>query len=98
VFLNGCRTTDLEPERAIDFVSFFVEDASACGVIGTEITVFEEFAKDFAEECLRRFLVDHASIGSAVTQARLALLSKGNPLGLSYIPFVLPSIRVSAGH
>ena len=45
VFLNGCRTTDLDPERAIDFVSYFVEDASASGlgaverdvgVIGTE--------------------------------------------------------------
>lgn len=94
VFLNGCQTTDLEPERAIDFVSFFVEDASACGVIGTEITVFEEFAREFAEEFLRCFLTEREPIGAAVTNARLALLSKGNPLGLSYIPYALPSIRL----
>lgn len=95
VFLNGCQTTDLEPERAIDFVSFFVEDASACGVIGTEITVFEEFAREFAEEFLHAFLTDRVPIGTAVTRARLALLSKGNPLGLSYIPYALPSIRLA---
>ncbi|WP_328608378.1 hypothetical protein OG943_04445 [Amycolatopsis sp. NBC_00345] len=94
VFLNGCRTTDLEPERAIDFVSFFVEDALACAVIGTEITVFEDLARTFAEQFVRRFLVDRAPLGEAVLSARLALLEDGNPLGLAYIPFGLPSLRV----
>jgi hypothetical protein len=94
VFLNGCRTTDLEPERAIDFVSFFVEDALACAVIGTEITVFEDLARTFAEQFVRRFLVDRAPLGEAVLAARLALLEEGNPLGLAYIPFGLPSLRV----
>ncbi|MFB9905127.1 hypothetical protein [Allokutzneria oryzae] len=95
VFLNGCRTTDLEPERAIDFVSFFVEDAFACGVIGTEITVFERMANQFAEELLRAFLVHGEPIGAAVTRARVALLAGGNPLGLAYIPFVTPTITMS---
>jgi hypothetical protein len=96
VFLNGCRTTDLNPERAIDFVSFFVEDAWARGVIGTEITVFEELAHRFAEECLRRFLVERQPIGEAVRQARLALLHDLNPLGLAYIPFVMPTVRLKS--
>ncbi|HYQ70227.1 hypothetical protein [Actinophytocola sp.] len=96
VFLNGCRTTDLDPDRAIDFVSFFVEDAQACGVIGTEITVFEELARPFAEDCLRRFLTAGVPIGTAVRDARISLLNQGNPLGLAYIPFVLPAIRIPA--
>jgi hypothetical protein len=40
VILNGCHTTDLEPNRAIDLVSSFIEYAQAGGVVGTEITVF----------------------------------------------------------
>jgi hypothetical protein len=94
VFLNGCRTSDLAPERAIDFVSFFVEEAWASGVIGTEITVFEPLADAFAQECLRAFLVEGAPIGAAVTKARISLLAAGNPLGLGYIPFALPAIRL----
>ncbi|HEX5799101.1 MAG TPA: CARDB domain-containing protein, partial [Gaiellaceae bacterium] len=38
VFINGCRTTALEPETAIELVSSLVRRAQASGVIGTEIT------------------------------------------------------------
>jgi hypothetical protein len=91
VFINGCHTTALEPEVALNLVSAFVEDAAAAGVIGTEITVFEPLARDFAEACLRRFL-NGVAIGDAVRGARLELLKKGNPLGLAYIPFALASL------
>jgi hypothetical protein len=94
VFLNGCHTTALEPRYALEFVSAFVQKAHAAGVIGTEITVFEDLACDFAEECMRRFLVDGDAIGKAVRDARLALLARGNPLGLVYIPYVRPSLRL----
>lgn len=94
VFLNGCRTSELSPDQAIDFVGFFVEEAWASGAIGTEITVFEPLADAFARECLRAFLVDGEAIGAAVTRARISLLAGGNPLGLAYIPYVLPSLRV----
>lgn len=93
VFINGCHTTALEPEKAIEIVSALVENAQAAGVIGTEITVFEPLASAFAEECLRRFL-DGEPIGAAVRSARLALLANGNPLGLAYIPFVTASLRL----
>lgn len=95
VFINGCHTTALEPERALDFVSAFIENACASGVIGTEITIFEPLACSFAEECLRRFFVDGAAIGTAVRGARLALLQRGNPLGLVYIPFIATSLKVA---
>lgn len=92
VFINGCRTTALEPEQAMEFVSAFLESAAA-GVIGTEITVFEPLASAFAEECLRRFLGE-APLGEAVRGARLALLKAGNPLGLAYVPFAVASLRL----
>jgi hypothetical protein len=92
VFINGCHTTALEPEKAMEFVSAFIERAAA-GVIGTEITIFEPLACAFAEECLSRFF-QGASIGEAVRGARIALLQAGNPLGLVYVPFVLPSLHL----
>lgn len=94
VFINGCHTAALEPNVAIDFISGFVEVAGACGVIGTEITIFEPLAREFAEECLRRFL-NGTQIGEAVRGARLRLLQAGNPLGLVYIPYVIASVRLT---
>jgi hypothetical protein len=101
VFINGCETTELDPEIAMQFVSGFVENAGAVGVIGTEITVFESLACDFAEECLRSFLIGEPpdglhrfTIGEAVRHARLKLLKAGNPLGLVYIPFAVASLRL----
>jgi hypothetical protein len=95
VFINGCHTTALEPDTALDFVSRFVDTAAATGVIGTEITTFEPLAGAFALECLRRFFAGEP-IGAAVRGARLALLAQGNPLGLIYVPFVMPSVQLKA--
>ncbi|HEX5724793.1 MAG TPA: C25 family cysteine peptidase [Longimicrobiaceae bacterium] len=99
VFINGCQTAALEPEKAFDFVSTLVESANAAGVIGTEITVFEPLATEFAEEFLRRFVVPDAQgetlgVGEAVRRARLALLQRGNPLGLVYLPFAMAGLRL----
>lgn len=93
VFINGCHTTAVDPEQAINLVQDFVGSGGA-GVIGTEITIFEPLACDFAEECLRLFLSGKSSIGEAVRSARLKLLKEGNPLGLVYIPFILPSLHI----
>jgi hypothetical protein len=93
VFINGCHTTALEPEVALELVSAFVENARASGVVGTEITIFEPLARAFAEECLRRFL-GGTPISEAVRGARLALLKVGNPLGLVYISFAMASLRL----
>jgi hypothetical protein len=95
VFINGCHTTAVEPEQALEFVSGFIEVANAAGVIGTEITVFEPLAKRFAEDCLQRFILNVQSIGEAVRGARLTLLKEGNPLGLVYIPFVMANLKMS---
>ena len=56
VFINGCHTTALSPEEALNFVSAFVEATYASGVIGTEVAVFEPLATWFAEEFFTRFV------------------------------------------
>jgi hypothetical protein len=93
VFLNGCHTTGLEPEQALELVSALVRRAQAAGVVGTEITVFEPLARAFAEDCLRRFLAG-TPLGWAVRESRLTLLKAGNPLGLVYLPYALPSLQL----
>lgn len=95
VFINGCHTTQITPERALDFVSGFVETSGAAGVIGTEITIFEPIATEFAEECLHRFLFENRTLGEAVRGARLHMLKNGNPLGLVYIPYALPALKLA---
>lgn len=94
VFINGCHTTDLEPENAIELLSGFVETAGASAVVGTEITIFEPLAVAFGEQFLRRFLTHGSSLGDAVRAARLVLLKELNPLGLVYLPFGLASLRL----
>ncbi len=95
IFINGCHTTALSPEAALDFVSTFVGVAHAAGVIGTEITIFEPLAVTFAETFFKLFLEDKMRVGEAIRQARLELLQAWNPLGLVYIPYVLPSLRLT---
>jgi len=95
VFINGCHTTALTPEAAIDLVSGFVETSHAAGVVGTEITIFEPIAVAFAEEFFDRFLKKGQTLGDAMRGARLKMLKDGNPLGLVYIPYALPGLRVA---
>lgn len=94
VFINGCHTAALDPKLMLDFVSSFVISYHAAGVVGTEITVFEELASAFAEECFRRFLIEGEEIGDAVRSTRLKLLKSGNPLGLVYTVYANASLRL----
>jgi CHAT domain len=93
VFINGCHTTALDATAALDFVTGFVQQAQACGVIGTEITVFEQLACDFATKFWTLFLQGQ-EIGRAIQRTRLDLLQAGNPLGLVYTPFVLAGTKL----
>lgn len=95
IFINGCHTTALTPEASLDLVSAFVGISHAAGVIGTEITIFEETAVTFAETFFKLFLEENLTVGEAVRAARLAMLQKRNPLGLVYVPYVLPGLKLA---
>jgi len=94
VFINGCHTTALDADTVLGFVSTLVGRCKACGVIGTEITVFEPLAGAFAMQFWRLFMQGDVTVGEAVRRARLELLQLGNPLGLVYTPFVFAGTRL----
>jgi hypothetical protein len=94
VLVNGCHTTALGPEVVQPLVSGLMFTANAAGVIGTEVTIFEPLAVEFAEAFLREF--DAGSmLGWAVRDARLTLLGHGNPLGLVYIPYAAADLELA---
>jgi hypothetical protein len=95
VFINGCHTTALEPHSPFNFVNVFMGRNAAAGVIGTDVSVFEDLACRFAEDFIRRFMVAHEPLGEAMKGTRLALLSSGNPLGLAYVAFASNDLQVA---
>lgn len=94
VILNGCHTSAVEPLAGLNLLEGFIVDAQAAGLIGTEITIYEELARDFAQELFVQLLKE-APVGQAVRTARLAILAQGNPLGLVYTPFVQAGLHLS---
>jgi hypothetical protein len=94
VFINGCHTTAMDADTTLEFVTEFVQVIQACGVIGTEITVFESLAGTFGKIFWREFLKGGIGVGEAIRSARLELLEAGNPLGLVYTPFVLAGTKL----
>ncbi|MCA9972545.1 MAG: hypothetical protein KC425_20125 [Anaerolineales bacterium] len=96
VVINGCHTTALSPEAAMNLVRPLVGLSHAAGVIGTEITIFEPIAVAFAEAFFGAFLGEKRPLGEAVRLARLRMLQDWNPLGLVYIPFALPGLRLAS--
>lgn len=95
VIINGCHTTALEPAKAIDLVSGFLDTAHASGVVGTEITVFEPLAVSMGE-ALVSGLLKGTDLGTALRDARRQLLlgERPNVLGLVYVAFALASLSV----
>lgn len=93
VFVNGCHTTAIGPDQALNLVRALVQQAEAAGVIGTEITIFEPLAQGFAQALLPLFL-NGVPLGRAVREARLALLAQRNPLGLVYTPHAYAELKL----
>ncbi|MEZ4364400.1 MAG: hypothetical protein R3B48_29765 [Kofleriaceae bacterium] len=94
VVLNGCHTTATSPDAMFSMLTAFATHCNAAGVVGTEITNFEPVASVFGRSLIGHFL-GGVPLGRAVRLARLELLRRGNPLGLMYIPFALPTLRLS---
>jgi hypothetical protein len=94
VFLNGCRTGAIGPAAFSSAADDFRYHA-ACGVVATEITVFEESASLFAERFLDHF-IGGTEVGEAIRLARVQLLQEHrDPMGLAYIPFTLSSTSLT---
>ncbi|MFF0473516.1 CHAT domain-containing protein [Streptomyces sp. NPDC004284] len=94
VFLNGCHTADRDPASWLGFVDTFIE-LSASGVIGTEITVDQALAGEFAELFWEALLAGQ-EVGPALHRVRMELLRKGNVLGLAYTAYCSAALRLRA--
>jgi hypothetical protein len=92
VFINGCRTAELAPGDLLNFVNMF-SWCQASGVIGTEISIPEPLAQEFAASLFRSLAVDGTTVGEAIHDQRLLLLGKYNLMGLAYTPYCHASLR-----
>jgi hypothetical protein len=92
VFINGCHTAELTPEALVSFVDTFA-GVYAAGVVGTEITLHQQFANEAALEFFRH-LYDQQSVGDALRRMRLHFLAKANVLGLAYTPYCSAALRL----
>jgi hypothetical protein len=86
VFINGCRTAELLPDDLLDFVNTFTW-CQASGVIGTEISIPESLAQEFAIGIFKSLASPTVSLGESISAQRLLLLAKYNLLGLAYTPY-----------
>jgi hypothetical protein len=84
VFMNGCSTAGFSPYAPSELVLALVQGRHAAAVVGTEVTVWEVLAREFALLFFDAFLARRQNAGAALLAARRALLAKNNPLGLVY--------------
>ncbi|MES4889608.1 CHAT domain-containing protein [Streptomyces sp. NPDC096012] len=94
VFLNGCHTVDSDPASWLTLVEAF-SGFSASGVVGTEISVDQELANEIGERFWALLLAGEA-VGPALHRVRMALLRKGNALGLAYTAYCSAALRLRA--
>jgi hypothetical protein len=93
VFLNGCASAALTPERLLGLIDRFLAHG-ASSAVGTEVTVFLDLATRFAEAFFTRFC-SGTTLAEAMRQARIAVLAQGNPLGLAYTAYGVHGLRLS---
>jgi hypothetical protein len=97
VFLNGCHTAELTPQSPVNFVDSFSQ-VGASGVVGTEITLDQAMASEFAEVFFGHFGGDPGlGVGEALRRTRLHFLAKGNVLGLAYVAYCRAELELGAG-
>jgi len=100
VILNGCGSVGFSPDALSPFLPALVRDRHAAGLLGSEVSVWEQLAGKFAEYFLEAFLVRqanglHRTAGEAVLIARRKLLALKNPLGLVYTLYANSDLRLS---
>jgi hypothetical protein len=92
VFINGCHTAELTPEILVNFVDAFA-GVYAAGVVGTEVTIHQQVANEASEMFFSHFW-QGSGLGESLRSMRLALLHKGNLMGLAYTPYCSAELRL----
>ncbi len=92
VFINACHSLDFTPGSLANFLRNFAY-LNVSGVIGTEISIAEPLAGEFALSFFSR-LIKSQKVGEVFRQVRGGLLKKNNPLGLIYNPYCSARLRM----
>ncbi|HXM34293.1 MAG TPA: CHAT domain-containing protein, partial [Pyrinomonadaceae bacterium] len=93
VFINGCNTVAITPDDLLPF-NRMLAWSRAAGVIGTEIQIPEDLAREFGRGFLVAFIAGQTA-GAAIRALRLKLLQKYNPLGLAYTLYCSADLRLN---
>ncbi len=94
IFLNACGTSRIDPMAVTSFPQFFLEENGNRGFIGTETNVPDAFAADFSQRFYRS-LLKGLNLGKAMREAKWEMLrDENNPLGILYILYADPDMRV----
>lgn len=92
VFINACASAAMSPERLLNLIDeFFLYGAG--GAVGTEITVFVDFATVFAGAALRCY-ASGETLSQSLRRARIEGLRQMNPMGFAYLGFGLHDLRL----
>ncbi len=85
VFLNACSTAEGDREFQSPFLTQFIREYDARGLIGSDWKVPTVFADEFSRRFLRRFLLTPgASLGQALAATSDEFMAAGNPFPLIY--------------
>jgi hypothetical protein len=93
IFINACRSMAMRLSAPIDYLDAFISTAHAAGVIGTEVSVDQGLAIDFANLFFER-LFDGMDVGDALHETRMAFLRQGNIFGLVYTPYCMVDLSL----
>jgi len=94
VFINACHSIEINPDTLGSFLESFIGTEFASGIIGTEVSVDQTLAMNFAEKFFTGFVKEGKSVGEAIHQARMANLAKQNLFGLVYTPYCFADLRL----
>jgi hypothetical protein len=94
VILNACETVATTPERVGELM-YQLRFLGSAGVVGTEIKVRTELAREVGTWVLKG-LLQGDSVGEAFLGLRRHLLRAGNPLGLVYTYHAPASLHLHA--
>jgi hypothetical protein len=94
IFLNACGSSKMLPQAVNSFPGLFLEINNR-GVIGTETKIPDHFACEFSKFVYLK-LLNSQTLGDAIYSSRWHfLLTYKNPLGLLYIIYANPDLRVA---
>jgi hypothetical protein len=94
VFINACHSIEINPDTLGSFLESFMETEFASGIIGTEVSVDQTLAMDFANKFFTDFVKESKSVGEAIHAARLAYLAKQSLFGLVYTPYCFADLSL----